>query len=63
MTRFHELVEKRIEDPRGKLTHLIKYTKVDPKEIIKYWIQQLAVVGYDNAKELLEKSVEILIAS
>ena len=34
MTLFHELVEKRIEDPRGRLIRLIKYTKGDLKEMI-----------------------------
>ena len=53
MTLFHELVEKRIEDPRGRLNRLIKYTKCDPKEMIKHCVQQTVAVGYDNAKELL----------
>ena len=55
MTLFHELVEKRIEDPRGRLTCLIKYTKGDLKEMIKHCVQQPAAVGYDNAKKLLEQ--------
>ena len=55
MTLFHELVEKRIEDPRGRLTCLIKYTKGDPKEMIMHCVQQPATVGYDNAKKLLEQ--------
>ena len=55
MTLFHELVEKRIEDPRGRLTHLIKYTKGDRKEIIKHCVQQPAAVGCDNANKLLEQ--------
>ena len=55
MTLFHELAEKRIEDPRGRLTRLIKYTKGDPKEMIKHCVQQPAAVGYDNAKKLLQQ--------
>ena len=55
MTLFHELVEKRTEDPGGRLIHLIKYTKGDPKKIIKHCIQQPAAVGYDNAKKLLQQ--------
>ena len=55
MTLFHELVEERIEDPRGRLTCLIKYTKGDPKEMIMHCVQQPATVGYDNAKKLLEQ--------
>ena len=45
MTLFHELMEKRIEDPRGRLNHLINYTKGDPKEMIKHYVQQTAAVG------------------
>ena len=40
MTLFHKLVEKRIEDPRRRLTRLIKY-----KEMIKHFVQQTPVVG------------------
>ena len=50
MTLFHRLVEKRIEDPRGRLTCLIKYTKADRKEMIKHCVQQPAAVVFDNAK-------------
>ena len=39
MTLFHELVEKRIEDPRERFSRLIKYTKGDPKEMIKNCVQ------------------------
>ena len=53
MALFHELVEKRIEDLRGRLTCLIKYIKGDPKEMIKHCVQQPAAVGYDNTKKLL----------
>ena len=55
MTLFRELVEKRSEDPRGRLTRLIKYTKGDLKEIIKHCVQQPAADGYDNAKKLLQQ--------
>ena len=34
---------------------MIKYTKGDPKEMIKHCVQQSAGVGYDNAKKLLEQ--------
>ena len=36
-----EVVEKRIEDPRGGLTRLIKYTTGEAKDFIKHCIQQL----------------------
>ena len=32
---FDEAVENKIEDPRGKLTHLIKYTTGEVKEMVK----------------------------
>ena len=57
MTLFHELVEKRIEDPRGRLTRLIKHTKGDPKEMIKHCVQQPAAVGHDNAKKTVGTKV------
>ena len=55
MTLFHKLVDRRIEDPRVKITHLIKYTKGDPKEMIKHCVQQPVAVRYNNAKKLLEQ--------
>ena len=55
MSLFHELVEKRIDDPQGRLTRLIKYTKGDAKEMIKHCVQQHPTVGYKNAKDLLRQ--------
>ena len=52
---FDEVVEKKIDDPQGRLTRLIKYTDGQPKEMIKHCIQQLAAVGYKNARSLLEE--------
>ena len=52
---FDEVVEKKIDDPRGRLTRLIKYTYGQPKEIIKHCIQQPAAVGYENARSLFEE--------
>ena len=34
---------------------MIKYTKSDPKEMIKHCVRQPVAVGHDNAKELLEQ--------
>ena len=50
---FDEVVEKKIDDPRGRLTRLTKYTDGQPKEMIKHCIQQPAAVGYKNARSLL----------
>ena len=55
MTLFHELVDKIIDDPRGRLTRLIKYTKGVAKEMIKHCVQQPAAFGYYNAKKLLQQ--------
>ena len=52
---FEEVVEKKIDDPRGRLARLIRYTDGEPKEMIKQCIQQAASVGYKNARSLLEK--------
>ena len=51
---FEEVVEK-IDDARGRLTRLIKYTDGEPKEMIKPCIQQPANIGYKNARSLLKQ--------
>ena len=55
MMLFHEIVEKMIDNPRGKLTHLIKYTKGDTKDIIKHCIQQPLTQGFKKSKALLKR--------
>ena len=52
---FEEVVEKKIDDPRGRLARLIRYTDGEPKEMIKHCIQQPVSVGYKNARSLLEE--------
>ena len=52
---FDKVVEKKIDDPRGRLTRLIKYTDGQPKEMIKHCIQQSAAAGYKNARSFLEE--------
>ena len=55
---FEEVVEKKIDDARGRLTRLIKCTDGEPKEIIKHFIQQSANIGYK--KDLyLNRNMEI----
>ena len=34
---FQESAEKKIDDQRGRLTRLIKYTQAEPQELIKYF--------------------------
>ena len=55
MSMFQESVEKKIDDPRGKLTRLIKYTRGEPRELVKHFINDRADRGYKNAIALLQK--------
>ena len=53
---FCETVEKKIDDPQGRLTRLIKYTSGEARELlIKNSIHDRPHVGYINAMNLLEK--------
>ena len=52
---FREVVENEVNDPRGKLTMLIKYTSRDARELIKHCIQRPSNEGFKHAKYLLEK--------
>ena len=53
MEILKKVVEKGIEDPRERLTRLIKYTTGEAKDLIKHCIQQSLSEGYKNALELL----------
>ena len=55
MAVFDEAVENKIEDPRGKLTCLIKYTTVEVKEMLKNCIQLPPKEGYETAKQRMHK--------
>ena len=55
MALFREVVESKIEDPRGRLTRLIKYTVGDARDLIKHCIQLPSNEGFTHAKYLLEK--------
>ena len=52
---FRETVEKKIDDPQGRLTRLIKYTCGEARELVKNFIHDRPDVGYTNAMNLLEK--------
>ena len=54
MKVFKEVVEKRIEDPRGRLTGLIKYTTLEAKDLIRHYFQQPSAEGYENAMKLFQ---------
>ena len=55
MAVFDEVVEKKIEDPHGKLTSLIKYTTGEVKEMLKNCIQLPPKEGYENSKQMMHK--------
>ena len=55
MAIFHEVVERKIDDEQGRLTRLIKFTKGEPKEIVKTCIQLSSEVGFKTAKRLLHE--------
>ena len=51
MAVFREVVENKVTDSRGWLTHLIKFTKGKAKEIAKSYIQLSSGVGFKTAKK------------
>ena len=55
MIVFDEAVIKEIEDPCGKLTHLIKYTTGKVKEMVKNYIQLPPKKRYETAKQMMHK--------
>ena len=52
---FCEVVEKKIADPQGRLTRLIKLTTGEVRELIKPFIHDNPEYGYENAMKLLER--------
>ena len=54
MEVFKDVVERKIKDPRGKLTRLIKYTRGEAKVLITNCIQQPLSENYKNALKLLK---------
>ena len=55
MAVFKEVVEKKVDDERRKLTCLIKYTKGDAKDTVKNRIQLPPEDGFKTAKHLLNE--------
>ena len=53
MAVFNVIVEKKVDNPRGKMARLIKYTTGDAKEMVKKCIQLPAEIGFETAKRLL----------
>ena len=60
MTLFHELVEKQIDDPRGRLTRLIRYTKSDPKAMIQHCVQSQHQLVMKMQRKFWTKSMKTL---
>ena len=52
---FQDVVEKTVQDQRGRLTRLIKYTEGEPKELIKHLVHADARECYSKAIALLDK--------
>ena len=52
---FKEVVERKIKDPLGSLTCLIKFPDGEVKDLIKYCIHLTPDIGYDTAITLLNK--------
>ena len=55
---FRETVEKKIDDPEGRLTRLIKNTCWEAREMVKNFIHDRPDVGYTNVLNLLKKQHE-----
>ena len=55
MAVFDETVKKKVEDQRGKLTRLIKYTTGEVKEMVKNCIELPPKEGYEAAEQLIYK--------
>ena len=56
MALFCEVVETKIEDPRRRLTRLLKHTLGEAKELIQHCIQLPHDKGFKSAKSLIEKT-------
>ena len=52
MSMFQESVEEKIDDPTGRLTRLIKYTRTESRELVKHFINDCC---YKNAVAFLQK--------
>ena len=56
MALFADVVQTKIEEPRGRLTRLIKFTIGEARELIKHYIQLARNRGYQHARPLLERT-------
>ena len=54
MSSFREAVDRKTDDPHGRLFRLLKFADGEAKETIKHCVQQLSEIGYRLTKSLLE---------
>ena len=52
---FIEVVEKWIQDPKGRLLKLLKYTRRETRHMIKHCLQEPSYIGYTHAQGLLRQ--------
>ena len=50
---FREVVEKKIDNPQGRLTSLIKLTTGEVRELVESFIHDNPKYGFENAMKLL----------
>ena len=55
MELFKEAVEKKVDDPKGRLTRLIRFTSGEAKELIQPCIQLPYLVRYKQTISLMER--------
>ena len=55
MSMFWDVFEKRVTDPRGKVTRLINLTSKEEKELVKPFLHDTPECVFANAMRLLEK--------
>ena len=55
MALFKKPVEKKIDDPKGRLTRLIKFSSGEAKKLIQHCIQLPDLTGYKQAISLMER--------
>ena len=52
---FRDVVEKKIADPQGRLTQLIKLTTEEVRKLVKPFILDNPKYGYEDAMKLLKR--------
>ena len=55
MSMFRDSVEKKIQDPKGRLTRLIQYTRGETNDLIKNSINDRPEYGYNNGMAILHR--------